>query len=116
MTQKDRLIELLHDWGTKNTDGINADSVAEHLLENNVMVLPCKVGGKAVMVFDESGELFITDGWVAENILITENETVYNFYCSLTNEYERRNSDDFGKTIFLTREEAEKALKGGAKR
>lgn len=150
MTQKDRLIELLHDWGTKNTDGINADSVAKHLLENNVMVLPCKVGDTVYIIekcenIDSQldGTLWNSDG---------SHGTATGYYCPYE-DYCPHDTDDckmvrdkyaifkdtvkeiyiyeedmlilfencygryiknFGKTIFLTREEAEKALKGGA--
>ena len=43
MTQRDRLIELL-DTNCGYVDEVRADELADRLIENNVMVLPCKVG------------------------------------------------------------------------
>lgn len=150
MTQKDRLIELLHDWGTKNTDGINADSVAKHLLENNVMVLPCKVGDTVYIIekcenIDSQldGTLWNSDGshgtatgyycpyedccphdtddckMVRDKYAIFKDtvKEIYIYEEDMLILFENcygRYIKNFGKTIFLTREEAEKALKDGA--
>ena len=40
---RDRLIELMQDWGNKNTDSFPFESVAEYLLENGVLVAPMKM-------------------------------------------------------------------------
>jgi len=117
MTQKDRLIELLHDWGTKNTDGINVDSVAKHLLENNVMAPPCKIGD-TVYVYN----LDVCD-WVMSPKVLTFVLCQSGWFVTLDMGSTDKHPDgevwcvklsDFGKTIFPTREEAEKALKDGA--
>ena len=118
MMQKDKLIELLHDWGTKNTDEINADSVSKHLLENNVMVPPCKVGD-TVYVYN----LDVCD-WVMSPKVLTFVLYQSGWFVTLDmgstdkhpdGEVWRMKLSDFGKTIFLTRREAKQALKGGAK-
>lgn len=102
MTQKDRLIELLHDWGTKNTDGINADSVAEHLIENNVMVLPCKVDD----LINKCNKLTQPTGDQAET-----------YTTGYENGYRNGQTELIAYLLQLdtgVRNEAEKALKGGA--
>ena len=46
MTERERLIELLLEWGNKENDGVRAKSIADYLLANGVIVPPCKVGDK----------------------------------------------------------------------
>lgn len=79
-----------------------AEIVADYLLANGVIVLPCKVGDT---VYQMDGvriyELTILD------ISLHKNKPYY--------ETESIDFDDnaIGKTVFLTKEEAEQALKGG---
>lgn len=92
--------------------------IADHLLSNGVIVPPCKVGdtvylpwkwkdasGIAVLTVErisitESGQSIRTDFWSDdEGYWLAYNCGVYKF-------------DDIGKTVFFTKEEAEKALKG----
>ena len=40
MTDRDRLIEIMQDWGTENTDSFAFESVADYLLANGVIVAP----------------------------------------------------------------------------
>lgn len=120
MSERERLIELLlesepikerdldDDWGDNEISDI-----AEYLLENGVIVLPAKVGDI----------LYITN----EELNIIDEETVRTFFIGHPSyngdmprlKMIRTNKHDipiekFGKTVFLTKEEAEKALKGGA--
>ncbi len=44
MSERERLIELLQEWGNKEDDGVRAESIADYLLENGVIVLSVKVG------------------------------------------------------------------------
>lgn len=44
MSERERLIELLQEWGNKENDGVRAESIADYLLENGVIVLSVKVG------------------------------------------------------------------------
>lgn len=41
---RDRLIQLMQEWGNKNTDSFPFESVADYLIVNGVIVPPCKVG------------------------------------------------------------------------
>jgi hypothetical protein len=51
MTDRERLIELMQDWGTENTDSFPFESVADYLLANgDIVVPPCKVGGEIWVV------------------------------------------------------------------
>ena len=111
MNQIDRLIELLDNAFVKCDDNYgmpNSSQVADCLLENGVIVPPCKVGDK---VYVPSGDEEFD--WVDEY-------KVKYFYCSskgidrlyiecgtMGNNFRPK---DFGKTVFLTREEAEKSL------
>lgn len=72
--------------------------------------LPCNVGDEVVIIFNEYGELFLTNGWRVAEITITDNDAIFNFECCVTNDEEERSLKDFGKTVFLTEQEAKKAL------
>ena len=126
---RERLIELIRGART-TTKGANCDLereglFADYLLANGVIVPPCKVGdtvyeakgnGKIVkgivesihqnLVGSEAGRWIVTswfDNYYADS-------KIAGFECG-THLYSA--FDDFGKTVFLTREEAEQALKGG---
>ena len=92
MTDRERLIELMIE--AKRTDpetGSFTDYLADYLLENGVIVLPCKVGD---ILYCESAIKGHITHLKAPNL-----------------EWIVENRELFGKEIFLTREEAEKALK-----
>lgn len=99
---RDRLIELIDE--AINGEETSTANIAYHLRENGVMVLPCKIGD---IVYQTDGvriyELTILD------ISLHKNKPYY--------ETDGIDFDDdaIGKSIFLTREEAEQALKGGVK-
>lgn len=88
-----------------------AQNIADHLLANGVIVPPCKVGD---IVFDiSSGEVL---NCTVEKIEILLNERM-SIYIDISIKYptysatETIETDYFGKTVFLTKVEAEKALK-----
>ena len=97
MAERDRLKKLLDEVFIKSDDnyGIpNIEQVADYLIANGVVVLPCKVGDKVyqtdgVRLYESQIKSIIYD---TNNIAFDENA--------------------IGKSIFLTREEAEKALEG----
>lgn len=109
MTDRDRLIELLDiiiQPGQKTLGDI-----ADYLIANGVIVLLCKVGAEIFGLFDNDDEQRkeIYEGKVLcfsldENNLLWARMRYRN---GLTYWY---TIDDFGKTVFLTLEEAEKAL------
>lgn len=58
MTQRDKLIELL-DTNCGYVDEIKADELADRLLDNGIVVLPCRVGDTVYPVCDIFlGELY----------------------------------------------------------
>ena len=113
MEQRERLIELL-DQNCGYVEEQLAENLADYLLVNGVVVLPCKAGD---MVYDIY-EAFHNGGNDIRALKVTDihiyldkrNKAwiiIGGYYFAL---------DDFGKTVFLTREEAERVLekrKGG---
>lgn len=97
MTDREQLIELLKNV-PRNTRAFY-DQFADYLLANGVIVPPCKVGDT---VYETDGiriyELTILDISLHRNRPYYETESI-DF-----------DDDAIGKTIFLTRKEAEKAL------
>lgn len=137
MTERERLIELLKNDSCKSPmlcdpnckyaslKRCYEERTADYLLENGVTVLPAKVGD-TVYIKNEPHDILA--------MYIEGNEISYiaNFDCEERNclecpyakeilfdevtmceksEYSEFTASDIGKTVFLTREEAEKALK-----
>ena len=113
MTERERLIELLLEH-TDNAFDISEDKhfvpsttigkIADTLLANGVIVPPCKVGD--VVWFVCFGEIY------PHTIRRIETTKFGNFACSSSMSF---NLENFGKTVFLTKEEAEAKLKEGVK-
>ncbi len=114
MTMRDRLIELISQCNAKNLNMVQLLEfekliLADYLLENGVIVPPCKVG--QILYVIEVG-------------LINEAKVKEYKYCSNSNngvhwhiifeELFAMSEAHIGKNVFYTREEAERALKGGA--
>lgn len=126
---KSRLIELLRD-AKKNTKGANCDLEREHLfadylLENGVIVPPCKVGDKVYVIMETSCEdidgVYTTCEFYnlkSENLCtLPKGKCPYRYRiaeCYVTEMNLLSFTAKWGKTVFLTKEEAEQALKGGA--
>lgn len=94
---KDRLIDLIHD------SDLSLDSVrlADYLLANGVIVPPCKVGQTVYCIrYDKARKPFVKPLGVLSVTMYGKG----GFTIFTTKE------DTFGKTVFLTQEEAEKAL------
>lgn len=106
---RERLIDLIrkgidkHESTIENYVHPEWEFIADYLLENGVIVLPCKVGD---IVYQTDGiriyELTILD------MLLHKNKPYYE-----TDEVDF-DDDAIGTSIFLTREEAEAKLKEGA--
>lgn len=97
---QDRLIELLedtlHEWEC-DAQPETISQIAEHLLENGVIVPPCKVGDT---VFQVGTDRKIYQSTISKLIYDTDGIA-----------FDER---AIGKSIFLTKAEAEQALKGGS--
>lgn len=118
MNDKEWLIEKLYEWGNKENDGVRAESIADYLLENGVIVLPCKVGDRVwelrrcddgmYRIFPMTVTKILPYGsvrWIKD-----KEPTVWNIYATSDYTYMYKDFYDFGETVFLTKEEAEKAL------
>lgn len=98
MTDRDRLIELLGDY-------LYSEQIADHLLANGVIVPPCKVGDKVYLpCLNDWGDI--------ENYTITEFVLDNDGLLFVVDDEDRETHpiEEIGTDVFLTKEEAEKAL------
>ena len=106
MSDRERLIDLIRE-AKKYTKNANSDLernmiFAEYLLEHGVIAPPCKVGDTVYRPSDCLG--------VVQFVIISFN--IYESEMFFTDDSENIiYLSDIGKTVFLTREEAERALK-----
>ena len=111
---KDRLTEILKSC----FKGVNSiEELADKLIAEGVIALPCKIGDLLYMPWEWNGQkgiacLTVTVlrnivgfGWSFGTDFDTDDEAYYDAYNCGSFKLK-----DFGKTVFLTREEAEKAL------
>lgn len=105
---RDRLIELIK----QVPYGVNVgakfeqhfcEKIADHLLANGVIVPKIKVGNKVYRCDTIHNKVV---DWYITRIDVYEDEIVY---CD--DSYNVITADELGKTVFLTKEEAERALK-----
>ena len=118
MTDRDRLIELVdkakEEYANDITDHTETDYIVETLLNEGVIVTPCKVGQTVYRITKlYGGKTIIAEGEAFEFAITHEHrfyfwgkgeEFIYGDY-SLWCDFA-----DFGKTVFLTKEEAEAEL------
>ena len=99
-----------NDIGYSMGEAINKLAAYENLEEQGLLIkLPCKFNENTVYYIDKSKNLHY--GYI-EEVRINEFNTKYT-YINSDNEWDIQFiKGDIGKTIFLTREEAEKALEG----
>ena len=119
MTERERLMELLKQIDFDYTEECCERSengslpyhpleefFADHLLTNGVIVPPCKVGDTVYVCFSRTR---VIECKVAQIIIEHIEEIGMSFICYGGMRFDMRH---WGKTVFLTREEAEKALEG----
>ncbi len=111
---RDRLIELLRVPIYPKEGADPAEVVADYLLDNGVIVPPCKVGDTVYMV-TPGGKIH------EKEVLGATMSFGLNLYDEIWTRWSFLSKDalvfkdlDIGKTVFFAREEAEQALKGGA--
>lgn len=130
MTNKERLIELIDDFGDdvalcdvcsrprEDCEGCTNEQLAEYLVQNGVIVPPVKIGQVVYYLLDR----FIEPCTIKIIFLgnYTDKDGNYSYMAEI--HFDREDCPyvtteiyftDIGKTVFLTKEEAEKALKGG---
>lgn len=101
MTDRERLIEILSKNIHMNEGETEVVAIANHLLDNGVILPPCKVGDTVYRIDDKK----VFDWWEVIKLEIFEDETWFvddSDNCFTT--------EEIGKIVFLTREAAEKAL------
>ena len=113
-----KLIKLLKTAPTRKgyTD---LEDIADHLIAHGVVVLPCKIGDKVYVNYIYGRNKIITDSQMVCSIKQTvgvNDESYWKVCVEQVIEkgyivYHEYTEDDFGKTVFLTREEAEASLR-----
>lgn len=111
MNEREKLIELLlqseleaEELGIFNChrNEVKAGIVADFLLENGIIVPPCKVGDTVYNIyFNDDKKTYAIEEFVAEEVS-SERVIVDNGACAI-------GIEEFGKYAFLNREEAEQA-------
>ena len=111
MTDRDRLINLLDKkqyYGSAKKLGVSYvdnSALADYLIANGVIMLPCKVGDTIYFDTYKRGESIGIQPHKVANISIVVS-TERPFGCVGADIYDW----EFGKTVFLSREEAEREL------
>ena len=113
MTDRDRLIELIRksdvlcDYCGDYGNSYCTEALADYLISNGVILPPCKVGDVVYVI--SKGNIL---PFVVNRIITTDYIKIKVDYIG-GRDYEIKYllPDHFGKTVFLTKEEAEKALK-----
>lgn len=127
--EQKRLVELIKatPHGTKTLgdvlDSLYIENVmVKHLIANGVIVPPCKVGDTVYYIngrYEKQGRkkvhIEFVDIGIVDNMVIGDKGVPQIDVCTDENEWTMwtmfDSEDDFGKTVFLTKEEAEQALR-----
>ena len=110
MSERKRLVELIQDCPIQSRTLGDIfyksviEKIADHLLASGVIVPPVKVGQTVY---------HLGYSFKVEEIEILQDNIFYRCGNTGTDDYMAFCESDIGKTVFLTKEEAEKALKGG---
>ena len=101
---RDILVRRLNDWGA-----VKAEELADYLLENGVIVPPCKVGD--MVYWSDSAIHCKPYPMRCVGFHVIQND--FWICCKSDEDYYREfRASSIKKTVFLSKEEAEKALKG----
>lgn len=122
MTDRERLIGLLNatfDVQDALEGFITAQHTADHLLANGVIVPPCKVGDTIYRIvemgtrihYKQVGRFEIGHTRGYKIVPCTENIKRFIRSCAVTKNNFFDVCENIGETVFLTKEEAEQALK-----
>ena len=112
---RERLIEILKGFRTPICEGLNfklpdVEAIADYLLSEGVIALPCKVGDKVYVMESEN-----TGFYECEIVTVVYDGIQWLGYMNCLwrhchGGYWKWQECDIGKTVFLTKEEAEKAI------
>ena len=104
---RERLVELLKSTPHVGmSDGVG-EMVTDHLIANGVIVPPCKVGQALWFIRTNGSNAKIIETDV-EKIVLKHGGLYIKLSCNAMYE---TSCNSIGKTVFLTREEAEKEIK-----
>ena len=124
MTDRERLIRLMQEASQNKSDyagNIGLGQIADYLIEHGVIVLPCKVGDTYYTIqkycntdpLDTKKEPVMP--WDCENYCCRDDCSFKEYRVDEhrfdTVGFILNAKEKIGKTVFLTREEAERALK-----
>ena len=105
MNDRDRLIELLRKVDNMRLMRKGFAECADYLLANGVIVPPCKVGDKVWLINNPREYEVLNFHWTGQilwaTLILIEEPTIMR----------EIQTTHFGKTVFLTKEEAEEKLK-----
>lgn len=94
---RDRLVRRLRDWGITE-----AEALADYLIANGVILPPCEVGDEVYKINGNHIEKIKIARFVISSFGINAEDL---------RSIQVVNINDFGKTVFLTKDQAEQKLK-----
>lgn len=111
MTERERLTVLIeecaaiHESGFDPDKRISAEALAQYLLANGAIVMPCKPGDEVYRISKRHGKWVILPREVCciTYSITYKNEIIWQLFTTTI--------DVLGVTVFLTREEAEDAIR-----
>ena len=118
---RDKLLDLIltgmykHESTLENRFQPLSEFIADYLISNNVVRLPCKVGDTLYVISQTKDKRILpfVNEYEATHIQVGKRKCkVYHEQDGFIKIFLQ---DDFGKTVFLTRKEAEAKLKEGDK-
>ena len=111
MTERERLIDLMIEAKrTEPETGSFTDYLADYLLEHGVIVQPCKFLSKCYVLPTRNNNLSDITETKCLGFILSQDSYNANLVTEKNKLYQPC-FGAFGKTVFLTREEAERALK-----
>ena len=113
MTDKDKLIHKIMSLKKPTISLQTAMDIVDAIIDDGVIVPPCKVGDWLWVVRkDYVSQCFRVDGFDDKNLVMYMQDNEHNFSLIYKGiKIWRVSFDDFGKTVFLTKEEAETQLR-----
>ena len=108
--ERKRLVELFYKANERFTDDDMTEekaieALADHLLDNGIVVPPCRVGDKVWLISQNGQYVYDTD------VVIVYRDIDGVYFETIQNDV--FDDEDINETVFLTREDAEAKLKEG---
>jgi hypothetical protein len=120
MTNKERLAKLICESMKEQGDSWSFSEIADYLIENGVIVPPCKVGDEVWVVEEDDVTCYMflakSKGCIIATSWINDYDVDETLEYHITETQDNLDTDLAvfpDECCFATKEEAEKALKGG---